>query len=234
MTFEKLYNHFCTEVSFNDNVYFLMEKEWYVIKKSFLDQINKQTKYFLDEKRYNGPTLIKWTNSSENDYNSKYIGIENTFVFDKITPQKIEACDVLKVDKDIVYYYHIKKGFDNSMRDLCNQVFIASRRVFEDSKSEFEFLKLLYRTAKNNKGKTPYMANVKKQFENITETKFVTLLKGKKIVFVLAVLDSAKTERDLFKDIDKFDSNIAKFTLIELTKNMNSLGAEFQIVQLLK
>ena len=60
------------------------------------------------------------------------------------------------------------------------------------------------------------------------------LVKDKKLVFVLAVLDSAKTERDLFNNIEDFESNIAKFTFIELARSMNALGAEFQIAQISK
>lgn len=50
----------------------------------------------------------------------------------------------------------------------------------------------------------------------------------------MAVLDSAVKDRDLYNEIEKFESNIAKFTLIELVRNLNALGIQFQITQLKK
>ncbi len=234
LTGERLINHFCTEIKYENNTYFLMEKEWYVIKQSFIGKINEQTKYFLENKKYNGPELLKWSTGNENDYNQTYFSKNNSFVFDKFTPENIEACDLLHIEGDTIYFYHVKKGFDNSMRDLCNQVFIASKKVFEDFKSKLEYMESLYDSAKDSKGKSAYSKKVKNQFSKLSKVQFIDLVKDKKLVFVLAVLDSAKTERDLFNNIEDFESNIAKFTFIELARSMNALGAEFQIAQISK
>lgn len=232
LTRDKLINHFCTELVFKGNTYFLIEKDWYSIKKTFIDNINERTTYFLKEYNYVGSKLENWRGITENDYNSSYLGKEDTFVFDKFTHLNIEACDILKIEKKEVYFYHIKKGFDNSMRDLCNQVHIASRKILEDVKNEHKYLAELYDLVKNNHGKSEYSKNAKGQFLGLTKKKFIDSIKGKKIIFVLAVLDTAKTKRSLLNNIEKFDSNIAKFTLIELSKNMRTLGANFQIVQI--
>lgn len=232
LTSDKLFNHFCTEVSLDGQTYFLMEKDWYIVKSTFLDLINKQAEDFLISKKYDGVTLYPWISGSENSYNKQYLNRSGWFVFDRFTPDNIEACDILQIDDDKIYFYHVKKGFDNSMRDLCNQVKIAGRKVFEDFKSDYSFMKSLYNEVKNTNGTTEYSLAAKAQFNQLKKTDFINLIKGKKVIFVLAVLDSAKKERDLFKEIEKFESNIAKFALIELVKNMNALGAEFQIAQL--
>lgn len=234
LTSDRFFNHFCAEIILDSKTYFLMEREWYIIKQSFLEKINTQALDFLSSKIYDGPEMKLWAKGTENEYNNSYLQNKGCFVFDKFTPRNIEACDILRVDNDTVYFYHVKKGFDNSMRDLCNQVMIAGKKVFEDIKSEYEYLQELYDDVKNNNGKTSYYKNAKGQFGSVSKSEFIRLIRNKKVVFVLAVLDSAKNERDLVTDLEDFESNIAKFALIELSKYMNGLGANFQILQLKK
>lgn len=234
LTSDQFFNHFCAEIILDSKTYFLMEREWYIIKHSFLEKINTQALDFLLSKIYDGPEMKLWATGTENEYNNSYLQNNSCFVFDKFTPRNIEACDILRVDNDTVYFYHVKKGFDNSMRDLCNQVMIAGKKVFEDVKSEYEYLQELYDEVKNNNGKTSYYKNAKGQFGSVSKSEFIQLLRNKKVVFVLAVLDSAKKERDLVTNLVDFESNIAKFALIELSKYMNGLGANFQILQLKK
>jgi len=232
LTKDKLLNHFCSEIIYNNETYFLIEKDWYQIKKTFIDNINDQTSYFLKENIYTGPKLEKWKDLSENDYNSSYIGKANTYVFDTFTYQNIEACDILKIEKNEIYFYHIKKGFDNSMRDLCNQVHISARKTIEDVKNNYKYLDGLYSLVVNNNGESPYYKKAKTQFGKLTKEMFINSIKNKKIIFVLAVLDTSTSKRSLANDISKFNSNIAKFTLIDLSKNMRNLGVNFQILQL--
>lgn len=233
LTRETLYHHFCTEVSLGGRNYFLMEKEWFEIRPSFIEKINVQCSEAINSCVYDGPKLEIWKDYDENEYNASYFGQEATFVFDKFTPQNIEVCDIMKVANNTVYYYHVKKGFNNSMRDLCNQVWIAARRVLEDSKSDLAFHDLLYEIVKNNKGETDYSKMAKAELTKTTKEEFLNLIKGKKIVFVLSVLDTSDN-RILKHDLKKFQSNIAKFCLNELSKNMRSLGVDLQIVQLEK
>ncbi|MBF4508418.1 TIGR04141 family sporadically distributed protein [Flavobacterium sp. JLP] len=236
LTRDSLKNHFCTEVSLSgsNKSYFLIEKDWYEIGKTFIDKINEQSTHFITSNKYKGPKMEKWLKGTENEYNSKYFKISNSFVFDKFTPENIEACDVMRWDNEKVYFYHVKKGFNNSMRDLCNQIFIASRKIKEDSKNGYIFLDLLYETVTKNKGVTNYSKDAKKYlFKNITKSDFKNLVKDRTFVFVLAVLDdSVGSIRKLETDIDKFESNIAKFSLNELCKGLRNLEVEFQILQL--
>lgn len=234
LTNDTLKNHFCTEVSYLNKSYFLIERDWYEIGKTFIDNINEQSEHFINMNKYSGPIMHNWITGSENDYNSSYFLKPNSLVFDKFTPQHIEACDILRWDKENIYFYHVKKGFDNSMRDLCSQVLIAGRKVKEDSKNSYVFLEELYDKVTKNKGKSPYSLEAKKYLLKVSKLDFINLVKNRNIVFVLAVLDDSKSGRKLEKDIQKFDSNIAKFALNELTKSMRNLEIDFKILQLEK
>lgn len=234
LTRDSLFSHFCSEVNIDGKSYFLIEKDWFEIRQSFIDKINDQCGSFIESNDYTGPIMQKWIGNDENDYNASYLNKPNTFVFDKFTPQNIEACDIMKIDNDKIYYYHVKKGFNNSMRDLCNQVLIAARKVSEDTKMKYVFHQMLYEKVENNNGDSDYSKEAKKALLKTSKGDFLNLMKGKKVIFVLAVLDKSDKNRTLKKDLKKYNSNIAKFCLNELAKNMRGLGVEFQILQLEK
>jgi uncharacterized protein (TIGR04141 family) len=235
ITTGRIKDHYCTELKQRLKSYFLIEDDWYEISKTMIDKINDISVFFVKEKKYTGPAMHKWdaTYASENDFNASFIGKADSMIFDKITPSNIEVCDILRWDKDNIYFYHVKKGFDNSMRDLCSQVAIAARRVVEDTKNKFEFLGGLYDTLQSNKGTSAYITDAKSQLLKITRSNFVQLFSDRNIVFVLAVLDGAKsTGRSLENNIAAFNSNIAKFSMNELAQKMRNLDVQFQILQL--
>lgn len=234
ITRDSLRNHFCTEITISGKSYFLIEKDWYEISTTLIDKINEQAIHFITNFKYSGPVMKNWVNGTENEYNSTYFSAQDSLVFDKFTPQNIEVCDIMRWDSTKVYFYHVKKGFNNSMRDLCSQVSIAARKINEDSKNQYEFLEILYDTVIKNKGISKYTIDAKISISKITKYDFLDLVKNRTLVFVLAVLDDAKGKRKMETDIDKFESNIAKFSLTELSKNMRNLDVEFQILQLEK
>jgi uncharacterized protein (TIGR04141 family) len=234
LTSDNLKNHFCTEVSHANKSYFLIERDWFEIRKTFINKINEQANHFINSNKYNGPKMDKWITGSENAYNSSYFTKPNSLVFDKFTPENIEACDIMRWDANNIYFYHVKKGFDNSMRDLCSQILISGRKVIEDSKNSYKFLEKLYDTVTKNNGTSQYSIDAKKHLSKLKKTDFITLMQNRKIIFVLAVLDTSTSLRILENEIEKFDSNIAKFSLNELSKSMRNLEIDFKILQLEK
>lgn len=234
LTRDTLPNHFCSEIVHQNKSYFLIEKDWYEIGKTFIDKINEQCQHFINSFKYKGPAMDKWLSGSENEYNQLFFTKPNSLVFDKFTPLNIEACDILRWDADNVYFYHVKKGFDNSMRDLSSQVLIAAKKVKEDSKNKFDYLEKLYDTVTNNSGTTKYSIDAKKYLSKFSKKDFIDIVRKRNIVFVLAVLDKGSKTRKMETDIVKFDSNIAKFSLNELTKSMRNLEVDFNILQLEK
>jgi len=198
-----------------------------------IDKINVTCTNFVVEKKYAGPAMPKWPlMQSENAFNASLLGTVNTLTFDLITPLNIEVCDILRWDKDNIYLYHVKKGFDNSMRDLCGQISIAARKVLEDSKNTFAFLGSLYDALAASKGTSNYYKKARKELGKLSRADFIKLFQEREIVFVLAVQDRAKAVRTLEKNMADFESNIAKFSLNELTQKMRNLDVAFEILQL--
>lgn len=234
LTSDLLRNHFYTEITHKGKSYFLSDCEWYEIKSSFTKKLNEQCQSFIDDSIFH-KRLAKWNypHESENIFNAKHIGRTDFLVFDKFTPENIEVCDILYWDADYVYFIHAKAGFDNSMRDLSHQIFIAARRVKEDMKTGYLFIEKLYDEVKKTKGRSSYSNNAKNQLNSISKDDFTNLFKSRKPVFVLAILDTAVNQRGLNK-IDLFSSNIAKFSLNELIKNMRNLAVDFQIYEIKK
>lgn len=231
-TDDLLRNHFYTEVPFNGKSYFLSDSEWFEIKTSFTDKLNEQCQDFINANTSNIQLDIwNYPAEKENDFNSKHIGKNDFLVFDKFTPDNIEACDILYWDVGNIYFIHAKAGFDNSMRDLSHQVNIAARRVKEDVKTGYKFIEKLYDSVKNSSGTSTYSINARNQLNNITKNDFVDLFKTRKLVFVLAVKDTASSARSLNK-VEDFNSNIAKFSLHELVKTMRNLAIDFEICEL--
>ena len=234
ITYGDLFSHLLGDVSCNNKKYFYVEKNWYEVKDTFISELNNSCRYFIEKNYYEGLTETWDINTKkENDYNQKYIGKPRAIVLDKVTPENIELCDVLYWDDNNLYLCHVKSEFGNTMRDLCAQISIAASRIVRDTNASKEYAKKVYVSLKSRKGSTdPYSNKIGKQTDSITEEQFLELF-NKNIVFVLAVLDTAKTERDI-KEIERFKSNIAKFSLRILSKEMKMLDGNigFKIAQI--
>jgi len=231
-----LLHHIFGEVSLEDKKYFLIDNNWYRIKNDFVVELNDSCEQFIKnnyddglDKKWDFPTI------TENQYNEKYISEKSTIVLDRVTPENIEPCDILRWDEKNLYFYHVKSRFGNTMRDLCSQIFIAANKIQKDVKSTKEYTGQIYDHLQNMiNSKSEYSDKVGKQTESITKEDFVKLFVGKNLIFVLSVLDTAENERDLRNDISDFSSNIAKFSLQELVKGMKGIDVEFRIQQIFK
>lgn len=226
-----LIDHICTEISADRKSYFLFNKEWYLLKSDLQIQLNNQCQEFITSNTWTGK-LQRWkTTESENDYNAKHIGEVNTLVFDKICPQNIEVCDIMKWTNDEVQFIHVKKGFDNEMRNLCRQVHIAARKIKEDIPSGRSYLVEHYNKLNKMIAKTDYFKLAQKQLNKTSQDDYINLFDSRKPIFVLAVLDGAVKQRSL-NNVSDFESNIAKFCLHGLAQDMRVLNVEFKIIQI--
>lgn len=229
-----LHHHIHGDVEINEKRYFFIDKSWYLIKEEFISELNEGCKHFISEHTNEGLTN-KWDypTQKENEYNQTYFEQENTLVIDKITPENIEPCDILKWDDETVFFYHVKAGFGNTMRDLCSQIIIAANRINGSKLGDKKYLKKIYKQMKDKSSSSDeYYKKVAKQTDSLTEDQFLSLF-DKHLIFVLAVLDTGTNERSL-SEIEKFKSNIAKFSLQELYKEMRSIDVALEIIQIKK
>jgi uncharacterized protein (TIGR04141 family) len=223
--------HLMGDVPYDIKRYFFIDRAWYLIKDAFIEALNEHCDSYI-QSHYTTGLEKTWpdTLATENDYNSQYIGSLNTIVLDKITPEILS--DILRWDNDVLYLYHVKAGFGNTLRDLCAQILIAAARIQQDTKAEKAFIRKIYRSLKLKAkiGGEGYFDKVGKQTEQVSEDDFVDLF-NKKVIYVLAVLDTAADQRDI-KNMKSFQSNIAKFSLQELSKQMRMLDIDFSVTQI--
>lgn len=229
LTKDSLIKHLHGDVEYKGDRYFYINGDWFLIEKSFIDFLNEGCINFSKE-NLNRELDRKWEEGfEEDDYNFSYIGDKNTLVLHKIIHKNIELCDILKWDdKGNVYMYYVKKGFGNSLRDLCSQILISAKTIKNDKNFIDDIFKSLKKSG-NLKLKNQY-----KDYEKIVKN-----IKSSNIHFVLTFFDKAKTrEETIYDNIEmfkKFQSNIAKFSIMELILSMKELEKfNLQITQIKK
>lgn len=240
-------SHVFGDVSLDGGTYFFIDNNWYEIDDRFKDELNSSCDSFIKDNYNNGLNDKAWDYNNddsekrgENYYNKQFISdnpkSDKILVLDKITPDNIEMCDIMKWNDDNLYLYHVKAGFCNTMRDLCSQIFIAANRVKSDLDASREYIGSIYDTlARVKTSDDDYYKNAGAQTDKITKEEFIKIFSDKKknLVFVISVLDTG-SERKLNTGVSKFNSNIAKFSLQELIKGMRGLGVELKITQIFK
>lgn len=218
--------HFTSEFNLGPQTVFLVDNRWYRLKHSFLQDLRFETISLA--KRYRLPDNIfnkEWTGEqSEYQHNMQYHNTGEYIVFDTLTPQGIELCDVFYMGNNITYLIHVKKGFDNSMRELTNQILISSRRLYTDLKSK----KKEYLHKNWDSYTTKYPEDQRFSFE-----KFLASFE-KKIVYVLAFVSQKANNPSLIDNIDSYRSNIAKYSMIECSRAMQDYRYELNICQVSK
>lgn len=229
-----LLHHIHGDVETEEKRYFYIDKNWYLIKDQFVNELNEScAQFIIDHPNDELTELWDYPNQSENAYNQNYLSKEKTLVLDKITPENIEACDILKWDDEYLFFYHVKAGFGNTMRDLCSQVLIAANRIKADKLDDKKYIKQIFKQMKSKSGSSdPYYKKVAEQVDEMTEEEFLLLFE-KKFIFVLAIIDTSTRNREL-KNMTEFGSNIAKFSLQELNKEMRGLDVPLEIAQIKK
>jgi len=119
------------------------------------------------------------------------------------------------------------------MRDLCSQITVAARRIILDINSEKSYITKLFNGLVSYKdSENDYLKTIGQQSESTNIESFKRIF-DKNIVFVLSVLDKSKNQRELL-NIETFNSNIAKFSLQELSKEIRGLNLHLKITQIQK
>ncbi|WP_299115825.1 DUF6119 family protein [uncultured Winogradskyella sp.] len=214
-TVAMFHQHITCEIKYENRPVFQIDNNWYNVKSDFIDTINDRCVNLLDKNYLRDKFLnIPWSEDikDEGSYNSKYTGIDNYYVFDKIKPQNIEFCDIMYENADTIYLVHVKDGFDAKIRDVSNQIIISANRFWNDINSgNLSYIKELV-DSYNRKEDTP----------NINKEKFLSKFNvSKEIVYVMA-FKSIRANLEIKERVVRSKSNIAKYSLIQCSHDMAS------------
>ena len=216
--------HLSCELEFGSRPLFLLDDKWYRVKGDFVETLTEECKAMI---RAHGITELKvdipWPPGylDEEHYNEQYSARANFMVFDRKLSQNIELCDLLYEDDQYIYLIHVKKGFNAKIRDLSNQILISSQRLWSDVKSgSFEYLRGTL--MRYNQGRAI----------PTTENQFLSKFKEKKVIYVMAFSSDRKDGKSIFANLDSLQSNIAKFSLVQSVREMNSKNYPLRIFEI--
>lgn len=218
--------HFTSEFSVNGNSIFLVDTKWYILRQSFIEDLKFEcVRSIKNHKLPNHIFTLPWNKNvirTEGEYNLQYSDVPDYIVFDTFTPDGIELCDVLYIEKEKIYLIHVKYGFDGSLRELDNQISLSSQRLTEDLKSgKFEYLKKIYKSVKDKS------LNLSRySFQDFKD------LFSRKITYVFAFTSQFESDDLVEENIEKYKSNIARYSLIKCTKDMITNNFDLNICQI--
>ncbi len=229
--------HFHGEISWQGRRFFFLDKQWYQIENDFVRALNIQCKavvdQYLDEQLLTLPYDIR---KEERFFTDQFLGRTGCLVLDTITNDHIEACDLLLHNAENLYLVHIKRGFNNSMRELAAQVSLAARRIAQDNLSDHAFITGIDEQARSGRA-SPSHRLQRIAGQSFPQGGLAGLFRGRKlnkIIFCLAFADLSDQVRHIKTDLPQFESNMAKFSLLNLSQEIRKHGFEFKVMQLRK
>ncbi|CAM1346380.1 DUF6119 family protein [Tenacibaculum crassostreae] len=220
------FKYITCELEFNKQPVFQIDGNWYKVKSDFKDRVNELCKGYLEEYCLEDELLEEtWGKDvSEGSYNLQYSNRPNYWVLDKCLGDNIELCDIMIETEEKIYLVHVKSGFDAKMRDLSNQIIISAKRLKNSLDSgDFNFINQVI-DSYNKKEET------KPEIESKLE--FFAKFREKKIIYVLAFKSTWKSGEKVKDNIDKANSNIAKYSLIQCVKEMKSSSFQISITEI--
>lgn len=233
---DTIFDHLNGEIQYNGRSYLHIDKSWYQIEPSFIKDLSTQCASILNDAWDTTLLPVKFDlKKDEAVYNQSYLNRPNNLVLDTVTPENIECCDIMMYTPTEVTLIHVKKGFKNTLRDLTAQISIAAKRIRETTQSDFKYLEMLDKDAKKP-GKKPGMRQMisAQAFPTKGITELFKQNPPRKLTFCLAFVDVSPKRRSLKTDLARFSSNIAKYSLIELSEQLKQMRYGFKIVQIEK
>ncbi len=221
--------HFVTcELQYENKPIFHIDSKWYSVKDNFTESMNQLCSQMINRHHSQRDILFhSWTSGTEDDYNSLYRDEANYWVFDKALGQNIELCDIMFESDDTIYLIHIKTGFDAKIRDLSNQVVISANRfMISRNSGDNSFVSDVvdsYNRRNDNRG---YKIRDKEGFLRKFETG------GKEIVFVMAFKSDTQRVPIIRNNVERLESNIAKFSLIQCIREMSTFNYPIEIIEI--
>ena len=220
------FKYITCELEYNKAPVFQIDANWYKVKSDFKEKVNELCKkifkdYYLKE---NILDKVWQEGDSEGIYNFSYSQIDNYWVFDKCLGDNIELCDIMIETEERIYLVHVKSGFDAKMRDLSNQIIISAKRLKNSLDSgNLKFINQVIDGYNKNDLLEPKIKD---------SNSFLKKFREKPITYVLAFKSTWKSGKNIKDNLDKASSNIAKYSLIQCVKEMNTTSYPISIVEI--
>jgi hypothetical protein len=208
--------HISTEFTYKYRPVFRVDNKWYHLRPTFIKDLRATTLQLLTTYKAPSEILKKCWNkadiSREGNYNLLYDGIENYIVIDTVIVDGLELCDIIHYDEQNIHLIHVKYGFTSQIRELNNQISISARRLKDAIGSEDKsILRKIYKKVVE-KGRS---------VNGLSENQFLELF-NKRISFIMAFTSHLNEDLLVEEAMDRFDSNIARFSLIQCSSDMRS------------
>lgn len=220
--------HISTEFPYDGTPIFLVDTKWYRLQDTFVEDLKTNTSHVL--RTYKAPRNIlsePWDKNlirREGDYNLLYNNKQNYIVIDTIIADGLELCDILYYDNNNIYLIHVKYGFQSKIRELTNQITISARRLRETLGTKKKpLLEKIYNS----------LIEKKHNIDNLTLDEFKSLFE-KRITFVLAFSSHLNSDLIVENNIEKYTSNIARYSLIQCSSEMRAYYYDLLNYQILR
>lgn len=226
ITYGHFFSHITAEIDYVGRKYFKIDGHWYLLDDNFLDLMNNDAKEYYTKYRLKDDLLLDWPKKKDEDYyNKSHNHLENYFVLDKVITDNIELCDLLIVTDSKVHFVHVKKGFNTKMRDLYIQVILSAKRLSNDLKDNVKSAYL---------EKTLKLYNKRNPTKKIEYKDLVERLRNDRsqVNFVMAFKNNHYKDKSILERIDLCKSNIAKYALVQVVKEMQQYKFGIELIDL--
>ncbi len=220
--------HISTEFPYKDTPIFLVDTKWYRLQDSFVADLKTNTKHVLKTYKASSKILTEpWDKSlikDEGDYNFLYDSKSKYIVIDTIIADGLELCDILHYDDNNLYLIHVKYGFQSKIRELTNQITISARRLRQTLGTKNKpLLEKIYNR----------LVEKKHNIDDLSLEEFKSLF-NKKISYIFAFSSHLTSDLIVEDNIEKYTSNIARYSLIQCSSEMRAYYYDllnFQIIR---
>lgn len=212
------------EVQLEDKRFFKIDNIWYQYRDSFDGYLNDKISGFDFKKLLMEDSLLSMQNETENEFNRRHIN--HFIVADKVLVKQLEVADLIRIEKEDIYIYHVKKGLGRDMRVLINQILNASRLLLNQGNTALlssyydTFTKRYYEEG------TPTI-EIDGSSVTLSKEEFLAAFETKKINLVFAY--SSSSERSVIDEIKSTNSRVAKLSLIYCIRDIMDSDYGFRI-----
>lgn len=215
VTHGHFYSHVVAEIVLNSKKYFRIDGSWYSLKDEFLNLMTQDAMSYYQKYKLDAKLLNAWPDSFDEDKYNLSHKKENYYILDKRIIDNIELCDILIESTGKLYFVHVKDGFSTNLRNCYIQIILSAKRLSVDLKDSNgkNYLRptLEYYNSFNN----DHLINVDSTINKIAN-------KTLEIVFVMAYRNSAYYGQTDLKKIEISQSNIAKYSIVQVVKEMQT------------